>query len=208
MKKTLLMLGLLATAGAAQALGLVQAYDAALLNDPAYRAALAELEAGRQAAPLGRSALLPSVSASLSNAANRADVTAPDATGQPVQSQPSYRSAAAVLSLRQPLFDLEGSARWRQGQAQAAYSDAVFAGKQQALLLRLVGAYADAQVAQDQLALAAAQREALAEQLRQNERLLQQGAGTRTDVLETAAKEYVDKNQPWPKRTEPCDKSS
>jgi branched-chain amino acid transport system substrate-binding protein len=27
-------------------------------------------------------------------------------------------------------------------------------------------------------------------------------------MLETAAKEYVDKNQPWPKRTEPCDKSS
>jgi len=182
---------LLVAAGAANALGLLQAYEAALLNDPAYRAAQAEQEAGRQAAPLGRSALLPTLAASVSNAANRADLTSTDTSGQTVQSQPSYRSAAAVLSLRQPLFDLEGQARWRQGQAQAAYSEAVFAGKTQALLLRLVGAYADAQVAQDQLALAAAQRETLAEQLRQNERLLQQGAGTRTDVLETSAKVHL-----------------
>ena len=27
-------------------------------------------------------------------------------------------------------------------------------------------------------------------------------------MLETAAKDYVEKNQPWPKRSEPCDKSS
>jgi branched-chain amino acid transport system substrate-binding protein len=27
-------------------------------------------------------------------------------------------------------------------------------------------------------------------------------------MLEAAAKDYVSKNQPWPKRTEPCDKSS
>jgi branched-chain amino acid transport system substrate-binding protein len=27
-------------------------------------------------------------------------------------------------------------------------------------------------------------------------------------LLEAAAKDYVSKNQPWPKRTEPCDKSS
>jgi branched-chain amino acid transport system substrate-binding protein len=27
-------------------------------------------------------------------------------------------------------------------------------------------------------------------------------------MLEAAASDYVGKNQPWPKRTEPCDKSS
>ena len=27
-------------------------------------------------------------------------------------------------------------------------------------------------------------------------------------MLEAAAKDYVSKNQPWPKRTEPCEKSS
>ena len=27
-------------------------------------------------------------------------------------------------------------------------------------------------------------------------------------MLEAAAKDYVSKNQPWPKRSEPCDKSS
>ena len=27
-------------------------------------------------------------------------------------------------------------------------------------------------------------------------------------LLEAAAKDYVSKNQPWPKRTEPCDKAS
>jgi protease secretion system outer membrane protein len=184
---TCLLLG----AGAVQALGLVQAYEAALQHDPAYSAAVHENEAGRQSAAIGRSALLPTVSANYSTASSRADLTAPDALGQQATTHPGYRSVAAGVSLRQPLLNLEGVARYRQGLAQGAYSEAVFTGKKQELMVRLVAAYADAQYAKDQLALAVAQRDALAERKRLNERLFQQGEGTRTDVLETSAKIHL-----------------
>ena len=54
--------------------------------------------------------------------------------------------------------------------------------------MRLFGAYSEALFANEQIALAQAQRRTYAEQLTLNERLLKGGEGTRTDVLETRAR--------------------
>ena len=97
-------------------------------------------------------------------------------------------SSSGVVQLRQPIFNLDGIARYYQGVAQTSYSEAVFSGRAQELVVRVVGAYADAQYAEDQLALVTAQRDAYAEQKRVNERMFQKGEGTRTDMLETQAK--------------------
>lgn len=177
-----------AQSGSASALGLLQAYDAALQNDPTYRSAIHENEAGQQNRQLGRSALLPNLAASYSNTKNRADNTAPNFLGQETTTHPQYRSATGVLQLRQSILNLEGIARYQQGVAQSDYSDAVFSSRSKDLLLRLVGAYADAQYAEDQLALAVAQRDTYAEQMRVNERMFKSGEGTKTDMLETRAK--------------------
>ncbi|HJU70321.1 MAG TPA: TolC family outer membrane protein [Paucimonas sp.] len=179
---------LLLQAGSASALGLLQAYEAALQNDPTYRSAIHENEAGQQYAALGRASLLPSVSLNYSASHNRADVTQPNIQGKQVTSHPQYQSNNGSLSLRQPLFNPDGVARYRQGVAQTNYSEATFSGRRQDLVLRLTGAYVDAQYAQDQLALAEAQRDAYAEQMRVNQRMFQKGEGTRTDMLETQAK--------------------
>ena len=172
----------------ASALGLLQAYEAALQNDPTYRAAVHESDAGQEYKALGRSNLLPQVSINYSASKNRTDVTAPNFLGKGSPTHPQYNSSSGVVQLRQPIFNLDGIARYYQGVAQTSYSEAVFSGRAQELVVRVVSAYADAQYAEDQLALVIAQRDAYAEQKRVNERMFQKGEGTRTDMLETQAK--------------------
>lgn len=176
-----------AQAPRASALGLLPAYEAALANDPTYRAAVHENEAGQQFKVLGRAHLLPLVSANYSTSKNRADITTESVIGDRTEHR-NYTSQTGSIQLRQPLFHPEGTARYRQGIAQTSASDARFSVNRQDLIVRLVSLYVGAQYAQDQLALATAQRDAYAEQQLSVKRMFQSGEGTRTDVLETQAK--------------------
>nr|WP_232533210.1 MULTISPECIES: TolC family outer membrane protein [Ramlibacter] len=171
----------------AHALGLLEAYQAAQINDPAFRAALHEHEAGQQNLPLGRANILPQVSASYAPARNRTDVTNTANAAAPTDHR-RYDSLVANLQLRQPLYHPEGMARYRQGIAQTAASDTLFVSRVQDLILRVVTQYTFAKYAEDQLALAEAQRDAYAGQRASNQRLFDRGEGTRTDVVETQAR--------------------
>ncbi|WP_309681389.1 TolC family outer membrane protein [Polaromonas sp.] len=184
---SLLCLAALGQSHPASALGLLPAYEAALANDPAYRAALQESEAGQEYRVLGRSHLLPSLTANYSTSKNQGDVTTATLLGERTEPR-KYTSSAASIQLRQPLLHLEGMARYRQGEAQSSASDAQFLVRSQDLIVRLVSLYASAKYAEDQLAQAIAQRDAYAEQRQSNVRLFQRGEGTRTEVLETQAK--------------------
>ena len=176
---------LAAAAVPASALGLIEAYELAVKNDASYRAAQFENEAAQQFAVLGRSNLLPNIAATYSPSRNRADVTNTVTGGTDDR---RYGALSAALQLRQPLFHPEGMARYRQGVAQTRGSDAQFASRSQELIVRVASAYTFAKYAEDQLALAVAQREALAEQRLTNQRLFLRGEGTRTDVVETQAR--------------------
>ncbi|WP_240788719.1 TolC family outer membrane protein [Ramlibacter henchirensis] len=169
------------------AISLVEAYEAAVKNDPVYRSAQHENEAAQQFAVLGRSNLLPSIAATYAPSRNRADVTNTGVGGGATDHR-RYSALSANLQLRQPLYHPEGMARYRQGVAQTKGSDAQFAGRSQELIVRLASAYTFAKYAEDQLALAVAQRDALSEQRRTNQRLFLRGEGTRTDVVETQAR--------------------
>lgn len=170
------------------ALGLLQAYELALQNDPTWRAAGHEHAAGVEQEAIARSSLLPQVAASYSNSRNRATITQPDFFGRERTTHPHYRSQGTALQMRAPLFNLEAAARYRQGQAQSAAADAQFAGRAQELMLRVASAYVETLYADDQLALAQAQRDAYAEQFRLNQRLLAGGEGTKTDLIETQSR--------------------
>jgi protease secretion system outer membrane protein len=184
----LVLTALLTWAQAAHAMTLQDAYTAALLNDPVYRAAARENESGQLSRQIGKSALLPVVSLSYSNSANSAQRTSPDFQGKDVSQDYQYQSLATTLSLKQPLLNYEGMAKYRQGIAQAEYSNALFKSRQQELSVRLMAAYTDALFMQDQLALAEAQVTTLAEQKNMNQRALKAGEGAITDVLETQSK--------------------
>ncbi|MES2072362.1 MAG: TolC family outer membrane protein [Pseudomonadota bacterium] len=172
----------------AAALGLLQAYDAALQNDPTYRSAIFENQAGQENRALGRSNLLPNAQLNYSAGKNKSELTQPNFFGVLTTSHPEYTSSSGSVSVRQTLFNLDAYARYKQGNAQADYSDAVFSTKRQDLVLRLFGAYADAQYAEDQLTLLTAQRDAFEEQRLVNKKMFEKGEGTKTDMLETQAK--------------------
>jgi outer membrane protein, protease secretion system len=171
----------------AAALGLLPAYEAALANDPVYRSAQRDNEAGQQFKELGLSNLLPNLSATYSRNRNQADIFSSSSRGE-VTERRNYTGLIMALQLRQPLYHPEGQARYRQGVAQTNASDAQFSSRRQDLIVRLVGLYTPAKYAEDQLAQAIAQRDAYAEQRQSNVRLFQRGEGTVTDVLETQAK--------------------
>ncbi len=168
-------------------LGLLQAYEAARQHDPQLRAAQAERDASREQAVLGRAQLLPSVSAVYANSLNHTDLT--DAAGATGTRQ--YRSTSASVQLRQPLYHPEGLAAWRQGQALSAAGEAQFAARQQDLVVRLFEAYAAVLYAQEQVALTRRQLDTLSQQQLVNQRLLSGGEGTRTELLETVAKQQL-----------------
>lgn len=180
----LLAAGLL-YAQAACALGLIEAYNAALVNDPAYQVARHENEAGQQNRAIGLSNLLPTVGISYSASKVKGDR---ELTNINVQEDLDYTSKVGVLSARQPLFNLDAYARYRQGAAQADSSEAAFSSRSQELIVRVTTAFIEVRYAEDQLALATAQRDAFVEQMRVNRRLFELGEGTKTDMLETYSK--------------------
>ncbi|MCS3417066.1 protease secretion system outer membrane protein [Pseudomonas sp. BIGb0450] len=176
-----------ACSGSVQALGLLDAYDLALRNDPTFQAAIQEREAGEENRVIGRAGLLPNLSWSYNNSRNESEVTQSTAVGN-VSSDRDYRSYASTLTLQQPLLDYEAYARYRQGAAQALFADERFRGKSQELAVRVLSAYSQALLAQERIELSRAQKRAYVERLQLNERLLKGGEGTRTDVLETQAR--------------------
>lgn len=175
-------------AGSAHAISLMQAYQSALQNDPTYRAATHEYASGIESEVLGRSALLPSVSASYSNSRVEADVVYITNGIETPSRELEYRSKSAVVQVRQPVFSLEAIARYHQGLAQTDYATAVFASRKQELILRLAGSYTEALFANTQLRLAEVQRDVYLEQRAVNNRLFEKGEGTKTDMLETEAR--------------------
>ena len=174
---------LMACAGPVQAMGLLEAYDLAIRNDPTFHAAIEERAAGEENRALGRSALLPTLSWNYNNSRNESEVTQAS-----TRTDRDYRSYAATLTLQQPLLDYEAYARFRQGAAQALFSDERFRSKSQYLAVRVLSAYSQALLAQERIELSRAQKRAFSERLQLNQRLLEGGEGTRTDVLETQAR--------------------
>lgn len=178
----------------AQAIGLVQAYEAALKNDPTYRAAYYANEAGRENRKLGLSNLLPNVSGSWNGSQNRTTLT--EATPRGDLSVPrDYISRSAMVQVRQPLLNLDGWARYKQGVAQTNYAGAQFDSQKQEVIFRVVNAYLDVLFKRDLLELAKVQRDMYAEQRKVNDRMFDKGEGTRTDMLETQARLDVSEAQ-------------
>jgi protease secretion system outer membrane protein len=185
LKKAALVVGaaLLLHGGTVSALGLMQAYEAAVKNDPVYRAAFYSAESGKENRVLGRSNLLPNVAASYS--ASKADSTITVGSRSIPQ---DYISRSTVVQVRQPLFNMDSWARYKQGIAQSDYSAAQFDSQTQEVILRVTSAYFEVLFKIDQLALAKVERDTYAEQKNVNEQLFRKGEGTRTDVLETQAR--------------------
>ncbi len=173
----------------AHALSLLDAYEAAIDNDPTFRAAIHENEAGQQEKEIGLAGLLPN----LSITHNQSKSTGTQKFSDPLQQNQSggpinFDSEVSTLSLRQPILNMEAVASYRQGVSQSKTSDARFTSHGQQLILRLVEAYVETLIAQDHLKLIEAERDTFKERKIINEKMLERGEGTTTDVLETQSK--------------------
>lgn len=189
MKRSVLALAVLMAAGQAGAVTLQQAYEAALKNDPTYRMSFYDKEASKENRIIGRSYLLPTVQGSLSTNRNVADIDQYEpSVNKTFSSHPHYISRSDAIQVRQPILNLDGIARYRQGKIQAAQGEAAFAAGGDEVTVRVASAYMDALFAEDQLALSKVSRDMYAEQMHVNNRLFEKGEGTKTDMLETQAR--------------------
>jgi outer membrane protein, protease secretion system len=168
-------------------LDLSQAYQAALEQDATIRAARASAEARRERLPQARAQLLPNVSANITRNRNNLDRTAPNLFGQPTTSNLHYTSGTEALTVRQPIFRKYQFADYSQAQAQVEEANATLEKDMQNVGVRVSGAYFEALLSQEQLALVLAQKTAYTTQLDAARKRLSAGAGTRTDIDEAQA---------------------
>jgi outer membrane protein, protease secretion system len=184
-----LLAALLACGAASPALAidLLQAWQAALANDPQFRAARASADVARERVPQARAQLLPQVSASSQRYWNdlRTEQTN---TPLPRVDRDRYTSAADALTLRQPLFRPGLMAQLRQAHAVASQGASQLETEQIRLAARVAEAYLEVLRAQEQVRLVEQQRGMLATQLDAARKGFAAGSGTRTDIDEAQSR--------------------
>ncbi len=179
---------LLSCSMGAWSMDLLQAYEAAKINDATIRASRAAADAGRERLPQALAQMLPNVNASMTQNKNRLRRDIPNSLGQIASTDSEYPSSNRTLSLRQPLFRSYLTAQYRQAEAQVQDTEAALGQDEQDLAVRVSGAYFEAMLTHEQLALVLAQRAAYSTQLAAARQALVGGAGTRTDVDEAQAR--------------------
>jgi len=179
---SLAMFSGLASAGALQDL-----YLEARTADPQIAAAQAELRAAESLVPQARGALLPQLSLSGSRIAN--DTTQELRSGsRPVTRDYSFTAKNASLNLSLALLRPQAWAGLAQASAQVRQAEQQYRSAEHNLILRLSQAYLEALNAIDNVTLAAEQKAAIAEQLKQAKRYFEAGVGTVTDINEAQAR--------------------
>ena len=164
-----------------------EAYQAAVYNDASIRASRAGADAQRERVPQARSQLLPNIAFSGGRNYNELRSETPNILGQVTRNETTYFSGSQVLSLRQPLYRPYLTAALRQAKALEKDAEATLARDEQTLVVRVGESYFDALLAEDQVRLVAAQKEAYEVQLRASKMRFSAGSGTRTDIDEAQA---------------------
>ena len=161
------------------AANLMDVYREAQQQDAAYASARAALRAGREKLPQGRALLLPSVNLGANTTWNEVDLPAGNR---------QYNSNGYSLSLSQPIYRKQNFAQYEQAKGQVSQAEAQFAVARQDLVIRVAQAYFDVLLAQDNVALAGAQKSAIGEQLEMAKRNFEVGIATITDTHEAQAR--------------------
>lgn len=169
---------------ATQTLG--ELYREAAGYDATLAAARADYEANREKPVQARGALLPSINASANTTWNQANVKF---FGNAFPSGPrSYNAHGYALTLDQPLFNGQAIAGYREARALASQAQLRYEQARQDLVLRVADAYFAVLLAQDTVAFTQAQKQAIAEQLKQAKRAFEVGTATITDTNEAQAR--------------------
>ncbi len=166
---------------------LLEIFRMAKSSDAVYGSARAAWAATQEKLPQGRSGLLPSASLTASTQYNDRSIRFRDPS---IPSNNAHFNSTNLftLSITQPIYRRQNSVVYEQAKAQVEQADAVLAQAGQDLITRVAQAYLDVLLAQDNVALAIAQRNAIAEQLAQAKISFQIGTATITDTHEAQAR--------------------
>jgi len=178
-----LLAAALLQAAPAQAIDLIEAYQLALQNDGQLKAARSRADAGREALPQARAALLPNLSANYSY--GRVDQ---ERTTDGLTSKLDYNTRSLNLQATQPLYRKYQFEQLDEARAKVAGADAQLDVDTQEMGSRVVSAYFDALFQRDRLRLNQAQAASVGAQLRSARMAFEAGTGTRTDIDELQAK--------------------
>ena len=168
---------------------LLSIYRDARDADAVYASARAAYTAGQEKLPQGLAGLLPTVSAAANTQYNDRDLEFRPPLGAGFLSGTSrYNSNGYSLTATQPLFNYQNWITYQQAKSQVSQAEATFRQAEQDLVLRVAQAYFDVQVAESNVALAGAQKTAIAEQLAQAKRNFEVGTATITDANDAQAR--------------------
>ena len=166
---------------------LLQMYQEALTQDATLQSAKSAQIAGQEALPQGRALLLPSVNLSANSQYNDIDTQFRGASVF-ASARRKYNSNGYSVNLTQPLYRPINFAQYEQSKLSVEQSDALYAAAQQDLIIRVSQAYFDVLLAQYNVTLAQAQKEAIGEQLAQAKRTFEVGTSTITDTHDAQAR--------------------
>ncbi|HEY4998717.1 MAG TPA: TolC family protein, partial [Usitatibacter sp.] len=152
----------LAALGCARAADLLAVYHDAQSSDPVYQSARAQYKAAIESLPQARSAYLPLIAGSASVFRNDVD--------RQIASDISFTTKVYAITLSQPIFRMQSWIAITEAQQQVLQAEALLAGSQQDLMIRVSQAYFDVLLAQDNVALSETQSVAISEQLAQAKR--------------------------------------
>lgn len=169
-------------------LTLSDAWRAALQNDPTYQAAISEREAGQTNRAMGRAGLLPQVSASLGRNKIRGTLDSPTAFGGVATTDLDYMAKTNEIRATQSVFNWSRIAEYRQGNARADYSLAVFDTRSKDTAVRLINRYFQTLLSYENVVLSQSYLEANEKQILAAQRRFDSGEGTITDVRETSSR--------------------
>ena len=170
----------------ARAADLLDVYRQAKGADSTYSAARATWAAAQERIPQARAGLLPLASLSASTQQNDRSIHFRDDSTP--RSNSDFRSSGVSLSVTQPLYRRQNSIVYDQALTQVEQADAQLALAAQDLILRTAQAYFDVLLAQDNVALAEAQKTAIGQQLEQAKRNFEVGTSPITDADEAQAR--------------------
>lgn len=194
MKISVLLLAVMLPLKAVDAQNLLATYELAMQNDPRLRAAEANRNAVLETKPQSIARLLPTISAQgglnrdhwKTNAIGAGTPFFPSAFGLKGQNVGFWDSYASA-NLTQPIYHHEIWVQLSQADNQIAQAEATYAAEQQNTALRTAQAYFNVLLAQDHLAFAAAEKEAIGRQLEQAKARFEVGLIAITDVNQAQA---------------------
>ena len=194
MKKTnkfkllLIVFGVAALSGNAQASSLLEIYQQALQSDPQIHEAEARRLAALEAKPQARGVLLPQISfgGSWTDSSSSGTSIEPDGTTA-FNSASESETTQWQFTLRQSLFRWDQIVNLKRADKTVAKAEAQREAAQQDLIVRVAQRYFDVLAAEDRLTSINADRRAIARRLEQAKQRFEVGLIAITDVQESQA---------------------